>query len=258
MSGGMAHLASCFSCVDIIYTLYCKGVLRHDPNDPSRPGLDHFILSKGHGGLALYTVLKRCGYLSAKQLESYLQPGCQIGGEPNVRDLPGIEASTGALGHGLSVGVGKALAQKINSENGRTFVLLGDGEIQEGSVWEAAMSATAFSLGNLIAVLDFNRLQKSKTVREMIRLENWTEKWIAFGWHVSEVDGHDPDAIKDCLTSIILDNQPQMVIAHTVKGKGVSLMENNPIWHFKLPNRKERRIFEQELKIWEMGVQADA
>ena len=258
MSGGMAHLASCFSCVEIIYALYCKGVMNHDPENPTRPGLDHFILSKGHGGLTLYTVLELCGYITEEELKSYLTPGGKIGGEPNVRDLPAIEASTGALGHGLSVGVGKALAQRINGETGKTYVLIGDGESQEGSIWEASMSAAAYKLGNLIAILDFNRLQKTRTVKEMIRLENWAEKWRAFGWDVIEVDGHDLDAIKNGLLSITIGDRPHLVIAHTIKGKGVSIMENNPIWHFKLPGKKDRKVFEKELNIANLEVGQNA
>lgn len=250
-SGGMAHLASCFSAVEILYTLYLKNVMRYDVKNPNMQNRDRFILSKGHSALSLYAVLCEAGFLSIEELHSYLKANCHIGGEPNMRDLEGIEASTGSLGHGLSVGVGMAMAQKLDQNDARTFVLIGDGESQEGTIWEAAMSASAFGLDNLIVILDCNELQKTNRVDETLRYVHWDEKWKSFGWNVMESDGHDTDVLRETLLSVPQNNKPTIVIAHTVKGKGVSLMENNPIWHFKLPNKKEKQIFMEELLISE-------
>lgn len=250
-SGGMAHLASCFSAVEILYTLYMKDILKHDPRNPDMPDRDRFVLSKGHAGLALYATLWKAGYLSLKELHSYLKPNCHIGGEPNMRDLKGIEASTGSLGHGMSAAVGMAMAQKLDGNGAKTYVMIGDGECQEGTIWEAAMSAMAFSLENLIVILDCNQLQKTNRVEETLKYVDWTHKWETFGWNVVETDGHSVDGLKETFHCNPLNGKPTIVIAHTVKGKGVSIMENNPIWHFKLPNKKEKRIFLEELGITE-------
>ncbi len=250
-SGGAGHLASCFSALEIIYTLYRKGILNVDPANPDKPDRDRFILSKGHGGLALYSTLCDAGFLSEERLKTYLRPGCTIGGEPNMRDLKGIEASTGSLGHGLSVGVGMALAQKMDQNGARTFVMIGDGESQEGTIWEAAMSAAALGLDNLIAILDRNKLQKTNRVEETLGDANWADKWRSFGWNVLDVDGHDVDALTQVFSHLPRNGKPVMVIAHTIKGKGVSLMEDNPLWHFRLPKRKEMKVFMEELGITE-------
>ena len=250
-SGGMAHLASCFSAIDIIYTLYMKGIMKHDPKNPDMPDRDRFVLSKGHSGLALYSTLCEAGYLTEEELHTYLKPYCHIGGEPNMRDLKGIEASTGSLGHGLSVAVGMAMAQKMDENGAKTYVMIGDGESQEGTIWEAAMSAAAFSLDNLIAILDCNKVQKMNHVEETMQYVHWKEKWNAFGWNVMETDGHDIEALKETFENVPQNGKPTIVIAQTVKGKGVSIMENNPIWHFKLPNKKEKKIFMEELQISE-------
>ena len=254
-SGGMAHLASSFSAVEILYALYLRGVMNHDPHDPAKPDRDRFVLSKGHGARALYAVLCEAGYLTEAELFTYLKPNCHIGGEPNTRDIAGIEASTGSLGHGMSAGVGMALAQKLDRTGGKTYVLIGDGESQEGSIWEAAMSAAALSLDNLIVILDCNSLQKSSRVDDTMGYVHWDEKWRAFGWNVSECDGHDVDALAATFRGIVPNGKPTLVIAHTVKGKGVSLMEGNPIWHFRMPNRKELRTFLQELQLSEADLE---
>lgn len=248
-AGGMAHLASCFSCVEILYTLYRKNILRYKAENIAWSCRDRLILSKGHAGLALYAVLCRVGLLKEEELNTYLQPGCHIGGEPCMRDLKVIEATTGSLGHGLPMGVGMALAQKLDGMDARTYVLLGDGECQEGSVWEAAIAAAAFGLSNLIAVLDCNQIQKMESVQETMQYVHWKEKWQSFGWNVLESDGHDVEALQATFQKAAQQTGPTIVIAHTVKGKGVSLMENDPIWHFKLPNKKELRIFRAELGL---------
>lgn len=250
-SGGMAHLGSCFSALEIIYTLYMKGVMKHNPKNPELADRDRFVLSKGHGGLALYSVLCEAGYLTEEELFTYLKPWCHIGGEPNMRDLKGIEASTGSLGHGLSAAVGMAMAQKLDQNGARTYVLIGDGESQEGTIWEAAMSAAAFSLDNLTVILDNNRIQKTNYVDKTMGYVHWDEKWRAFGWNVMEADGHDVEALMKAFGEIPRNGRPAIIIAHTVKGKGVSVMEDNPVWHFRLPNKKEKKIFMEELHISE-------
>ena len=247
--GGMGHLASCYSCLEILYTLYVKKVMKYDIHDVKAKDRDRLVLSKGHAGVALYWVMCEAGLMSAEELDTFLQPGSRVGGEPCMRDLPGIEASTGSLGHGLSMAVGMAMAQKLDQNDARTFVVIGDGECEEGTVWEAAMSAPAFHLNNLVVILDCNEIQKMTTIEGTIGLVNWKEKWESFGWLVKEVDGHDIGALEAVFTEKNDTDKPLFVIAHTIKGKGVSIMENNPLWHFKLPNRKEKKVFQEELEI---------
>ena len=247
--GGMAHLASCYSCLEILYTLYCKGVLRIDASDAKWNDRDRFILSKGHAGLALYAVLQERRLISNEMFQSYLRSKTGIGGEPCMRDCKWIEATTGSLGHGLPMGVGMALGLKKNHSNARVYVVLGDGECQEGSVWEAAISASAFQLNNLIVILDCNQIQKMDYVRNIMGTENWQERMTAFGWLVKDAPGHDVDALKRVFAEQVSSSQPVFIIAHTVKGKGVSIMEDSPNWHFKLPNRKELKVFQAELGI---------
>lgn len=247
--GGLGHIASCYSCLEILYTLYVKGIMRYDIHAMNAPDRDRLVLSKGHAGVALYWVMSEVGMLEPSVLDSFLQPGSCIGGEPCMGDLPGIEATTGSLGHGLSMAVGMAIAQKMDNNDARTFVILGDGECEEGTIWEAAMSAPAFHLSNLVVILDCNQIQKMTTIEGTIGLNNWFEKWNAFGWLVKEVDGHDVEALCEVLREKNNTDKPLLIIAHTIKGKGVSVMENNPLWHFKLPNRKEKKVFQEELDI---------
>lgn len=248
--GGMAHLASCYSCLEILYALYLKKVMRYDPHNAELEDRDRLVLSKGHAGLALYRVLAEVGFLTMDEFRTYLQPAGHMGGEPCMRDLKGIEATTGSLGHGLSIGTGMAMAQKMNHMDSRTFVILGDGELEEGTVWEAAMSGKAFQLDNLTAILDCNGIQKMGSVANIMGMDNWAEKWGSFGWQVEEVNGHDLEALTEILKKPNNKDKPKLVIAHTTKGKGVSLMENNPNWHFKLPgNKKEMCCFKEELCI---------
>lgn len=249
--GGLGHLASCYSCLEILYVLYRKNILNYTRENMFDKERNRFILSKGHAGLALYWVMNEAGLLSEEEINTFLQPGSHIGGEPCMRDLPGIEATTGSLGHGLSMGAGMAMAQKMDGLNAKTYVIIGDGECEEGSIWEAAMSAPAFALDNLTAILDCNEIQKMTTVEGTIGLTNWKEKWNSFGWLVKEVDGHDINALEKVLQEENKTGKPILLIAHTIKGKGVSIMENNPLWHFKLPNKKEKKIFYSELGITE-------
>ncbi|MBO7473355.1 MAG: transketolase [Ruminococcus sp.] len=247
--GGLAHFASCYSCLEIIYTLYCKGILRIDKKNPKWKERDRFILSKGHAGLALYAVLTEQGLISKERFESYLQSENCIGGEPCMRDSEWIEATTGSLGHGLSMGLGMAIANKTDNRNAKVYVILGDGECEEGTVWEAAMSASALKLDNLIVILDCNRIQKMDFVNRTIGSDNWRQKMEAFGWLVKEVDGHDVNKLYDLFLEKNDSGLPLFIIAHTTKGNGVSIMENMPNWHFKLPNKKELKIFQTELDI---------
>lgn len=247
--GGMAHLASCYSCLEMIYALYLKDILKYKTSNPKWEDRDRFILSKGHAGLALYGVMVKAGLIQEEMYNTYLQEKSLIGGEPCMRDCEWVEATTGSLGHGLSMGMGMAMALKMNNSSAKVYVMLGDGECEEGTVWEAAMTAPAFQLNNLIAILDCNNIQKMDFVEKTIGQVNWRERWEAFGWHIDEVDGHDMEAFKTVIAKEIDTDKPRLIIAHTIKGKGVSIMENNPNWHFKLPGRKELEIFKTELDI---------
>ena len=253
--GGMAHLASCYSSLEIIYTLYLKNVLRYRIQEPKWADRDRFLLSKGHAGLALYGVLMQANLITEEEFQSYLQPNALIGGEPCMRDCQWIEGTTGSLGHGLSMAVGMAMALKMNHSPAKVYVLLGDGECEEGTIWEAALSATSFALDNLIAILDCNRIQKMDYVEKTIGAPKWREKWSSFGWTVDDVDGHDIENIKSVLVKSSEHRKPRLVIAHTIKGKGISIMENNPNWHFKLPGRKELKVFKEELNISDVELE---
>lgn len=247
--GGMAHLASCYSCLEMIYALYLKGILKYDLKNPKWQDRDRFILSKGHAGLALYAVMQKAGMISGKVYDSYLTENSLIGGEPCMRDSEWIEATTGSLGHGLSMGLGIALALKMNHSPAKVYVMLGDGELEEGIVWEAVMTAPAFGTDNLVAILDCNNIQKMDFVEKTIGAPRWVEKWESFGWEVVETDGHDMGVFKDVVLQTTDSKKPRLVIANTIKGKGISIMENNPNWHFKLPGRKELEVFKAELGI---------
>lgn len=247
--GGMAHFASCFSCIEMLYALYLKDILQYDKSNPKWNDRDRFILSKGHAGLALYSVLMKAGLITEEMYDSYLKEGALIGGEPCMRDCEWIEATTGSLGHGLSMGLGIAMALKMNNSPAKVYVMLGDGELQEGTVWEAIMTAPAFGLSNLIAILDCNKIQKMGFVHDTIGEPDWASKWKSFGWHVDEVDGHDVEAFKKAALNAREQDKPSLIIANTIKGKGISIMENNPAWHFKIPGRKDLKVFKKELNI---------
>lgn len=253
--GGMAHLASCYSCIEMIYALYLKDILKYDPRDPKWEDRDRFILSKGHAGLALYSVMMKAGLIDEAMYDSYLTKNSLIGGEPCMRDSAWVEATTGSLGHGLSMGLGIAMALKLNNSTAKVYVMLGDGECEEGTVWEAIMTAPAFGIDNLIAILDCNQIQKMDFVEKTIGPTRWADKWESFGWDVQEVDGHDMEAFKAAILGMTEEGKPRLIIAHTIKGKGVSIMENNPNWHFKLPGRKELKVFKEELGISDLELE---
>lgn len=227
------HVGSAFSCIDVLRVLY-DDVLRYDAGDPKWAGRDRCILSKGHGCLALYALLADKGFFPEAELDRVCAPDGILGGHPDANKVPGVEASTGALGHGLSIGLGIALHLKIAMSDSRVFVVLGDGECNEGSVWEAAMCAGKHRLCNLTAVVDYNKHQAYGSTREVQDLEPFADKWRAFGFAVREVDGHDVGGLRELFRSLPLDAaKPTAVIAHTVKGKGAAFAENNMKWHHK-------------------------
>jgi len=229
------HISTSFSCVEILTALYYAGVMRVDPKLPKWEGRDKFILSKGHGETILYAVLADIGFFPAEWTKtSYRHGDCLLGGHVDS-SIPGVEVTTGALGHGLGLGCGMALAAQMDNKDALHFVLLGDAECSEGSVWEAALFAAKHSLGNLVAIIDYNRIGSLDYTANYIALEPFAEKWRAFGWDVVEVDGHDIDSLRDVCsvprTGIL--RAPRAVIAHTIKGKGVKAFENDPVWHVK-------------------------
>ncbi len=249
LRAGAGHIAPAFSCTEILVCLYYGDILRFKPKDPKWKNRDRFILSKGQGCAALYAILADLGFLPVPELNSYCQQGSRLGGH-SESNVPGVEAFTGSLGHGLSIGAGMALAAKMDSKDYKTIVLLGDGECQEGSVWEAAMFASQHHLNDLIAIIDRNKLQAISSTEETLGLEPFQERWRAFGWDVESVDGHSIEALISIFNSLPLrkSDKPFAIIARTTKGKGVSFMENKPIWHFRVPAGKEIERARRELK----------
>lgn len=249
-AAGGAHMGAAFSVADILGTLYFGEVLRYRPDQPKWEERDKLILSKGHAGVALYAALALAGYFDPEELKTFCQPGSRLGGHPKIGEVPGVEASTGALGHGLSFGIGIAYANKADGRKSHTYVILGDGECQEGSIWEGALSAPTLGLDNLTVIVDHNKLQAMDELETIVRMKPFADKWKAFGWNVVEIDGHDHAAIRQALL-VRCENIPTLVIAHTVKGKGVSFMENVPIWHYRMPDKDELKIVMSELTIKE-------
>jgi transketolase len=235
------HIGSAFSCIDLLRVLY-DDVLRFDPRNPRWSGRDRCILSKGHGCLALYAVLADKGFFPQRELDRFCAADGILGGHPDANKVPGVEASTGALGHGLSIGLGMALHLRLARSDSRVFVILGDGECNEGSVWEAAMCSGKHRLANLTAIVDYNKHQAFGRTRDVQDLEPLADKWRAFGFAVLEVDGHDIGKLRSTFRSLPLDEtKPTAIIAHTVKGRGASFAENNMKWHHK------NRVTDQEL-----------
>ena len=237
--GNAPHLGSALSIVDILVALYWR-VLRIDPAGPQDPDRDRFVLSKGHATAALYATLAARGFYPEELLATYNQPGGKLAEQPSPGCLPGVEAATGSLGHGLSIGVGMARAGQITGRPYRVFVLLSDGECNEGTVWEAAMMAPALGLDKLVAIVDFNRWQATDRSPDVLALEPLTRKWDAFGWTTYEVDGHDLVALTELLERVPDGSgRPIAVVAHTTKGKGVSFMEDDNNWHYRVPSEDE-------------------
>lgn len=244
-----SHLGSSLSCVDILVALYWA-VLSIDARHPDHPNRDRFILSKGHAAAAIYAILAFKGFFPEKLLSTFASAGSRLEEHPAPTCVPGIEAATGSLGHGLSLGVGMALSAGILQRNHRVFALLSDGECNEGSVWEAAMFASARNLENLVAIVDFNKWQATGRSCETMNLEPLAEKWETFGWSAYETDGHDMASLVKQLGSVPDGSgKPVAVIAHTVKGKGVSFMEDDNNWHYRIPTEKEVTLAKKELGL---------
>jgi transketolase len=231
--GERGHVGSSMSLIEILRVLY-DDVLRFRPSEPKWPDRDRMILSKGHGCLALYAMLVDKGFIGAETLDTFCRRDSILGGHPEAGKVPGVEASTGALGHGLSVGLGMALAVRAQKRDSRVFVVMGDGEINEGSVWEAAMCAGKHRLSHLTAIIDYNKIQSAGPTREIQDLEPLADKWRAFGFVAKEVDGHDVTALRSAFRALPFGpEKPSAIICHTVKGKGIPFAENDPNWHHK-------------------------
>ena len=245
---GMGHTGGDLSATDILTTLYF-GILNLYPQTPLDPGRDRFIMSKGHCSGALYTTLAYAGFIPLDELNTYMQPNSRLNGHPNRTKVPGVETNTGPLGHGLPVAVGAAIGSKLDNAPWRVFVLTGDGELQEGSNWEAAMTAAHRKLDNLTLIVDHNKLQQGDALANTVDLAPLADKWKAFGWGVQEVDGHDFDALLNALEHLPhTPDKPTCIIAHTTKGKGVSFIENKAVWHHKVPSEAELEAALKELE----------
>jgi len=245
----MGHPGGDMSATDIMATLYF-GVLRFDPTDPQNPGRDRFVMSKGHCSGAFYSTLAAAGYFPVDELSTYMKPQSRLNGHPNRTYLPGVETNTGALGHGLPVAVGIAIAGQMDGADYRVYALTGDGELQEGSIWEAAMTAGHRHLANLIAIVDRNGLQQGARTEETAALEPLADKWRAFGWDVAEVDGHNVEQLLVVLGAPIAERKkPLCAIANTVKGQGVSFMRDQVGWHHGVPNAAQFEQAMQELSV---------
>jgi len=248
--GGRGHLSSALSLLEIVRVLY-DDILIHDPGIPLLKSRDRFILSKGHGCLGLFAVMADHGYFSKELLQTFCTFDSKLGGHPERFTLPGVEFSTGSLGHGFSVGVGMAMAARLKKENWRTYILMGDGELNEGSVWEAAMHASQHKLDSLSIIIDYNQRQASGTSELIVSLSPLAEKFISFGFEVGEVNGHDVSGLANQLKKQPSTNgMPKAIIAHTIKGKGIFSAETSSTWHHKAKITKEEiSILRKELQI---------
>ncbi|QKF06706.1 transketolase [Berryella wangjianweii] len=240
-AAGSGHPGGSLSCIDVLCALYFGGVLHHDPANPDDPARDRFVMSKGHAAPALYAALAHSGYFPVDELLTLRKLGTRLQGHPDCQLLPGVEVSTGSLGQGLSIAAGMAAGLRLDGSDATVFTLMGDGECQEGQVWEAAMFAAHQGLDNLVAVIDRNELQIDGFTADVCDPGDLAQKLASFGWAVSEVDGHDIAAVLDALTraKAARAGRPSAIVAHTVKGKGVSFMENQAGWHGKAPNAEQ-------------------
>lgn len=245
--GGSSHVASGLSIADIVAVLYGE-VLRIDPASPVDPERDRFILSKGHAGACIYAALAECGFFQAAELDAHYCDGSRLSGHISHKGVPGVELSTGSLGHGLGVGAGMAFNLRRLGGHQRIFVVLSDGECDEGSTWEAALFAGHHNLSNLSVVIDYNKLQSLGRVSETINLEPLAAKWRAFGWHTQRIDGHDHDALRAAFAER-QNRRPTCIVADTVKGRGVSFMENQVLWHYRAPQGDEYVAAMRELGV---------
>ncbi len=243
------HPGGSLSAVEIVTALYSK-VMRHDPKNPQWENRDRFILSKGHAAPLLYSVLAESGYFEVEELSTLRKFGSRLQGHPDMKRLPGVEISTGSLGHGLSVGNGMAIAGKLDKKDYRVYVLMGDGECQEGQIWEAAMSASHYKLDNLTGIVDYNKLQIDGPLEKVMSIHPFPDKWRAFGWYVIEIDGHNFEEILKALEEAQkIKGKPTAIVAHTIKGKGVSFMENVVDFHGKAPT--EEQMFQALKELYE-------
>lgn len=247
-NAGAGHIGGEMSAIDILTTLYFHS-LKIDPASPDASERDRFILSKGHTACALYVTLALRGFFSQDELKTFLKPYSALNGHPNRVKVPGVETNTGPLGHGLPVAVGMAYAAKLSGASWRVFVLCGDGELQEGSNWEAAMSAAQFKLDNLTLIVDHNRLQQGASLKDTIELAPIADKFDAFGWSVSSINGHDFNELTNAFKPTDThSNMPRCVVAHTSKGQGISFMKDRPEWHHRVPDKTEFEKAKQELE----------
>jgi len=248
-AGQSSHVGSVLSCADALAVLY-SGILRVDPARPDWDDRDRFILSKGHAGSGIYAALALRGFIDPSTLTTHYQDGSLLSGHVSHKGIPGVEISTGSLGHGLSIGAGMAYAATLQGKAWRTFVMLSDGECDEGSVWEAVLFAAHHRLDALVAVVDYNKLQSLASVSETLELEPFADKWRAFGWSVSQIDGHDHDAMHAAFAAVpATAGKPTCVILDTVKGKGVSFMEHAVLWHYRSPQGDEFESALAELDV---------
>lgn len=245
---GESHVGSALSCVDILLVLYF-GILNINPKDYLNKNRDRFILSKSHAVSALYAVLALKGFFSKNILKNYCKNKSNLPGHGTKDSVLGIEVSTGSLGHGLSIGAGMAISNKKDNNNSKVFVLISDGECDEGSTWEAILFAGHHKLDNLTVIIDYNKFQALGKTNEILNLEPLKDKWISFGWQVQEIDGHNFQEIEKSLLAVPLQkDKPNVIIAHTIKGKGVSFMENQLSWHYKSPNKEQYELAIKEIE----------
>ncbi|MBR3099935.1 MAG: transketolase [Clostridia bacterium] len=245
-----SHIGSVLSVAEIIAVLYTR-VLNVDPKDPKKPDRDRMILSKGHAGSAVYSALAETGFFPVEELKNHYGNGSLLSGHVSHKGVPGVEVSTGALGHGLGIGTGMALGAKMDGASWRTYVVLGDGECDEGAVWEAALQAAQYRLDNLTAVVDYNHMQSLDFVKNTLALEPFEDKWRDFGWFTQSVDGHDTEALTAAFARAKENTgsgKPSVILANTVKGRGVSFMENNILWHYRTPQGDEYEAAVRELE----------
>ena len=244
-AGGSSHIGSILSIADILAVLY-GSVMNYKADEPKWRDRDRFILSKGHAGAGVYAALAESGFLSVDKLKTHYKDGSDLSGHVSHKGIPGVEFSTGSLGHGLPVATGMALAAKINEDGHMVYVLMSDGECDEGSNWEAALFAAHHKLDNLVIIIDLNKLQSIHSTEDTLGLEPFVDKWQAFGWNVIDVDGHDlVQLIKACDPKV--EDKPLCIVANTIKGKGVSFMENQVLWHYRSPQGEEFEAAMKEL-----------
>jgi len=236
-SGGSSHVGSILSIADILAVLY-GSILNYKSNSPRWKDRDRFILSKGHAGAGVYAALAESGFMSTDKLKTHYQDGSDLSGHVSHKGIPGVEFSTGSLGHGLPVATGMALAAKINQNHHKVYVLMSDGECDEGSNWEAALFAPHHKLDNLVVIIDRNKLQSIHSTEDTLGLEPFVDKWQAFGWNVIEVDGHHHEQLLSACGSKVV-GKPLCIVANTTKGKGISFMENQVLWHYRSPQGEE-------------------